>query len=34
MDVVDVIADVQTSTRGRIEDVPILPVFIDRVHRK
>ena len=34
MDVVDTIADVQTSTRGRIKDVPILPVFLDRAYRK
>lgn len=34
MDVVDVIADVQTSTRGRMKDVPILPVFLDRAYRK
>ena len=34
MDVVDAIADVQTSTRGRMKDVPILPVFLDRAHRK
>ena len=34
MDVVDAIADVQTSSRGRMKDVPILPVFIDRTYRK
>jgi peptidyl-prolyl cis-trans isomerase A (cyclophilin A) len=34
MDVVDAIADVQTSTRGSMKDVPILPVFLDRAHRK
>lgn len=34
MDVVDAIADVQTSTRGRMKDVPILPVFLDRAYRK
>ena len=34
MDVVDAIADVQTSTRGRMKDVPILPVFLDRASRK
>lgn len=34
MDVVDTIADVQTSKRGRMDDVPILPVFLDRVYRK
>lgn len=34
MDVVDKIADVQTSTRGKMEDVPILPVFLDRAYRK
>ena len=30
MDVVDRISRVQTSRRGRMEDVPILPVFLDR----
>lgn len=34
MDVVDTIADVQTSSRGRMTDVPILPVFLDRAYRK
>lgn len=34
MDVVDTIADVQTSSRGRMADVPILPVFLDRAYRK
>lgn len=34
MDVVDEIADVQTSTRGEMKDVPILPVFLDRAYRK
>ena len=34
MDVIDAIADVQTSSRGRRKDVPILPVFIDRAYRK
>lgn len=34
MEVVDAIADVQTSTRGRMKDVPILPVFLDRAYRK
>lgn len=34
MEVVDEIADVQTSTRGRMKDVPILPVFLDRAYRK
>jgi cyclophilin family peptidyl-prolyl cis-trans isomerase len=34
MDIVDAIADVQTSTRGRMKDVPILPVFLDRAYRK
>ena len=30
MDVVDRISRVQTSRRGRMEDVPILPVFLER----
>jgi cyclophilin family peptidyl-prolyl cis-trans isomerase len=34
MDVVDAIADVQTSARGSMKDVPILPVFLDRAFRK
>lgn len=34
MEVVDAIADVQTSTRGSMKDVPILPVFLDRAYRK
>jgi peptidyl-prolyl cis-trans isomerase A (cyclophilin A) len=34
MEVVDAIADVQTSTRGEMKDVPILPVFLDRASRK
>ncbi len=34
MEVVDAIADVQTSTRGEMKDVPILPVFLDRAYRK
>ena len=34
MDVVDTIADVQTSSRGKMTDVPILPVFLDRAYRK
>jgi cyclophilin family peptidyl-prolyl cis-trans isomerase len=33
MDVVDAIAGVQTSKRGEMEDVPILPVFLDRAYR-
>ena len=33
MDVVDRIAKVQTSKRGDIPDVPILPVFLDRAYR-
>jgi cyclophilin family peptidyl-prolyl cis-trans isomerase len=34
MEIVDAIADVQTSTRGKMPDVPILPVFLDRAYRK
>ena len=34
MDVVDSIADVQTSKRGMMADVPILPVFLDRAYRE
>lgn len=34
LDVVDQIADVQTSRRGPMEDVPILPVFLDHARRK
>lgn len=34
MEVVDAIADVQTSNRGRMRDVPIIPVFLDRAFRK
>ena len=33
MDVVDAIAEVQTSRRGEADDVPILPVFLDRAYR-
>ncbi len=33
MEVVDAIAQVQTSTRGPMQDVPILPVFLDRAYR-
>ncbi len=33
MEVVDAIANVQTSRRGPMEDVPILPVFVDRAFR-
>lgn len=33
MEVVDAIADVQTSSRGPMRDVPILPVIIDRAYR-
>ena len=33
MDVVDSIAEVQTSKRGLMDDVPILPVFLDRAYR-
>lgn len=33
MEVIDAIADVQTSRRGRMEDVPILPVFVDKAYR-
>lgn len=32
MEVVDKIADVQTSRRGRMADVPILPVFVDHAY--
>lgn len=34
METVDAIAGVQTSTRGPMKDVPILPVFIDGARRK
>ena len=34
MEVVDRIAKVQTSKRGHIPDVPILPVFLDKVYRE
>jgi cyclophilin family peptidyl-prolyl cis-trans isomerase len=33
MEVVDAIAGVQTSKRGMMDDVPILPVFLDRAYR-
>jgi len=33
MEVVDAIAEVQTSKRGIMDDVPILPVFLDRAYR-
>ena len=33
MEVVDSIAQVQTSKRGPMDDVPILPVFLDRAYR-
>jgi cyclophilin family peptidyl-prolyl cis-trans isomerase len=33
MEVVDAIANVQTSKRGPMDDVPILPVFLDRAYR-
>lgn len=33
MDVVDAIASVQTSRRGPMENVPILPVIIERAYR-
>jgi cyclophilin family peptidyl-prolyl cis-trans isomerase len=33
MEVVDAIARVQTSARGPMQDVPILPVFLDRAYR-
>ncbi len=33
MDVIDAIARVQTSKRGMMDDVPILPVFLDRAYR-
>ena len=33
METVDAIADVQTSVRGPMKDVPILPVFLDRAYR-
>jgi peptidyl-prolyl cis-trans isomerase A (cyclophilin A) len=33
MEVVDAIAQVQTSRRGPMENVPILPVFLDRAYR-
>jgi peptidyl-prolyl cis-trans isomerase A (cyclophilin A) len=33
MEVIDAIADVQTSRRGQMADVPILPVFVDRAYR-
>ena len=34
MDVVDAIAEVQTSQRGPMENVPILPVILNRAYRK
>lgn len=34
MDVVDRIARVQTSNRGPMRDVPILPVFLERAYRE
>jgi len=33
MEVVDRIARAQTSNRGRMRDVPILPVFLERAYR-
>jgi len=33
MEVIDRIARVQTSTRGQMRDVPILPVFLERAYR-
>jgi cyclophilin family peptidyl-prolyl cis-trans isomerase len=33
MEVVDAIANVQTSKRGPMDDVPILPVFLDHAYR-
>lgn len=33
LEVVDRIARVQTSTRGQMKDVPILPVFLDKAYR-
>ncbi|MBI1353487.1 MAG: peptidyl-prolyl cis-trans isomerase [Acidobacteria bacterium] len=33
METVDAIANVQTSTRGPMKDVPILPVFLDKAYR-
>lgn len=33
MDVIDRIARVQTSNRGQMRDVPILPVFLERAYR-
>jgi len=33
MEVIDAIADVQTSRRGQKVDVPILPVFVDRAYQ-
>ncbi len=33
MDVVDQIARAQTSKRGPMEDVPIIPVFLDKAYR-
>ncbi|MCB9386105.1 MAG: peptidyl-prolyl cis-trans isomerase [Bryobacterales bacterium] len=33
MNVVDAIAGVQTSKRGPMDDVPILPVFLDKAYR-
>ena len=34
MDVVDRISQVQTSRRGEIDDIPILPVFIEKARRE
>lgn len=34
METVDAIANVQTSRRGEMDDVPIIPVFLDRAYRK
>jgi peptidyl-prolyl cis-trans isomerase A (cyclophilin A) len=33
MEVVDAIAQGQTGKRGPMDDVPILPVFLDRAYR-